>query len=94
MGEEGGGRLGLLTYEDGEYYIGTWKLDKKEGVGVRAAAAGERGSAGRGRLVLLLLLLLLLLLILLILLRLLIIISSSTIITIIVVITIIDLLSR
>jgi hypothetical protein len=28
------GRLGLLNYEDGEYYIGTWKLDKKDGIGV------------------------------------------------------------
>ena len=27
-------RLGLLNYEDGEYYIGTWKLDKKDGIGV------------------------------------------------------------
>eukprot|EP00291_Cryptomonas_curvata_P014417 CAMPEP_0172152176 /NCGR_PEP_ID=MMETSP1050-20130122/681_1 /TAXON_ID=233186 /ORGANISM="Cryptomonas curvata, Strain CCAP979/52" /LENGTH=453 /DNA_ID=CAMNT_0012820447 /DNA_START=26 /DNA_END=1384 /DNA_ORIENTATION=- len=38
--------LGLLNYEDGEYYIGTWKLDKKDGIGVYMWGASSQVSAG------------------------------------------------
>ena len=49
LGEWLKGRMhgsGILSYSDGEYYVGAWKYDKKEGLGVYVWGMGSGDVAG------------------------------------------------
>lgn len=49
LGEWLKGRMhgcGILSYTDGEYYVGAWKYDKKEGLGVYVWGMGSGSVAG------------------------------------------------